>query len=418
MAKTNQNPGFFRRNRWWIIVLAAVAAVVLLASSMGGRRGTVLVRAAQVTRGTITSTIATDGKVRPINNFEAHAPAAVSVKQVSVREGEEVKPGQMLVVLDNADAEAQAAKAQAQIRAAEADLQAVRAGGTHEEVLTNQSQLVKAKADRDAAQRNFQALQRLEKEGAASPAEVEAAAGQVKTLEAQVNLLEQKLTNRYSSPEVARAQAQLTEAQAAYTAAEDLVRHSEIRAPRAGLVYSLPVKAGSFVNAGDLIVQVADLSQVEVIGYVDEPDIGKLRVGERVNITWDALPGRTWMGMVSQIPTTVVKMGTRTVGEITCRVNNQDLKLLPNINVSVNIVTGQDENVLIVPREAVHQDDGQRYLYAIVNGELTRRDIQTSLSNLTSMEVTNGVSDGTLIAVAALNAAPMREGTPVRVVQK
>jgi len=269
MVQRKTDTSFFRRNRWWIVSIAILAAVVILAAFISSRRGAVPVRAAAVTRGTIVSTIDTNGKIEPLNNFEAHAPAATTVRRILVTEGETVKDGQLLVVLDDADARAQAAKALAQFRAAQAELHAVETGGTREDVLTTQAQLVKARSDRDTAQRNFEALQRLEQTGAASPAEVQAAANQVKTADAQVNLLQQKLSNRYSAPEVQRVQAQLNEAQASYAAAEDLLRHSEVRAPRAGMVYSLPVHEGNFVNAGDLLVQVADLSRVRVLGYVD-----------------------------------------------------------------------------------------------------------------------------------------------------
>jgi HlyD family secretion protein len=114
---------------------------------------------------------------------------------------------------------------------------------------------------------------------------------------------------------------------------------------------------------------------------------------------------------------TVVARGTRTVGEVACTIPNADLKLLPNVNVSVKIITGEHANALILPREAVHQDEGRRYVYQVV-GELQKRYIDTSLSNLTHVEVTSGVSQGALIALAADNSAPLREGLPVRVVQR
>jgi HlyD family secretion protein len=94
------------------------------------------------------------------------------------------------------------------------------------------------------------------------------------------------------------------------------------------------------------------------------------------------------------------------------------MKLLPNVNVSVRVITGEDANALSLPREAVHQDDGRRYVYEIVRGELKKRYIETSLSNLTRVEVTSGLADGALVAVASQNASPLREGLPVRVVQK
>src|SRR5690348_12360414 len=120
---------------------------------MGSSRGTVTVRAEKATRQTIVNTIQTNGKIEPVQNFEAHAPAPTTVKRVLVLEGDKIKKGQLLLQLDDATARADAAKALAQVKAAEADLAAVRTGGTREEVLTTEAQLAKAQTQRDAAQR-------------------------------------------------------------------------------------------------------------------------------------------------------------------------------------------------------------------------------------------------------------------------
>jgi multidrug resistance efflux pump len=88
-------------------------------------------------------------------------------------------------------------------------------------------------------------------------------------------------------------QAQAEQARAAYAATQELLRNSNVRAPRHGTVYSLPVRSGQFVNAGELLIQVADLRNLQVRAFVDEPDVGRLGVGERVLVTWDAVPGRT-----------------------------------------------------------------------------------------------------------------------------
>jgi HlyD family secretion protein len=407
------NTGFSQRNRLWIALAAAALAVIVLAAFVSRRRD-VPVRAERVVRSTITAAIATNGKIEPINNFEAHAPAPATVKRVLVQEGDAVKPGQLLLSLDDADARAQAARAQAQIKSAQAELDAVRSGGTQEEVLTTRSDLTKAQAERDSAQRNLEAMKRLLKDGAASAAEVRAAEDRLKTVQAQVTLLEQKLSSRYSGSQVAQAQARLAEAHAAYDAAQALLRDSNIRAPRAGAVYSLPVRQGNFVNAGDLLVQVADLSQVQVRAFVDEPDIGRLAVGQQVTVTWDALPGRTWDGTVRDLPTTIVARGTRNVGVITCVVNNQDRKLLPNINVQVRVRTAQHDNALTVPREAVHQEDGRRFVYQIVKGELVKQYVDISISNLTRTEVTRGLPENAEVAIASLSDQPLREGLAVR----
>src|SRR5437899_13004381 len=84
-----------------------------------------------------------------------------------------------MVQLDDADARSQAAKALAQIRSSEADVSAIQSGGNREEVLTLEAQLAKTQTQRDAAQRNVEALRRLQQQGAASPGEVKAAENQL-----------------------------------------------------------------------------------------------------------------------------------------------------------------------------------------------------------------------------------------------
>jgi multidrug efflux pump subunit AcrA (membrane-fusion protein) len=320
-----------------------------------------------------------------------------------------------MVQLTDAEARSQAAKALSQVRASQADISAIESGGNREEVLTIESQLAKAQTARDSAQRNFAALRRLEQKGAASAGEVKQAENQLAVAEADFRLLQQRHKDRYSRPEIARVEAQRSEAESAYSAAESVLSQLNIRAPFEGVVYSVPVRQGAYVNPGDMIVQEADLSQVVVRAFVDEPDVGRLAHGEKIEVTWDAIPGRIWQGSVDTVPASVKLRGTRNVGEITCVVENTDFKLLPNINVGVTIVAAEHPNALTVPREALRLDDSKTYVYEIVNNELRRRDIQPGISNLTRVEVSSGLASNALLALAAINGKPLREGITVRV---
>src|SRR6266700_2593652 len=241
MAQNGRKAGIIARRRWILAAAAVIVAVVLLAS-FASRDDSVPVMAVTVSRSTIRSVISTNGKVEPVQNFEAHAPVGTTVKRILVKEGDHVKRGQLLVELNAASVQSQAAQAMAQVRASQADLSAIERGGTQEEVLTLHAQLVKARADRDAAQRNFDSLTRLQQSGAASAGEVRAAQNQLSAAETQVKLLESKQTERYSRPEVARVQAEQEQAESAYHAAEDVLSKLVIRAPFDGIGYSLPVR--------------------------------------------------------------------------------------------------------------------------------------------------------------------------------
>jgi HlyD family secretion protein len=400
----------------WVILIGLILAVIVLAAFISLRRGRLAIRVGTADMGTITASISTNGKIEPINNFEAHAPVATTVSRLYVQQGDRVKAGQLLLQLQDADARAQAAKAEAQLRGAQADLSAVDSGGTQEEVLTTRNALTKAQADRDAALKNLEATQRLLKNGAASQAEVDAATNQVKIAEANVQLAQQKLKERYSAPEIGHVQAQESQAKASLAAANALLKNSNVTAPFAGMVYSLPVKQGSFVNAGDLLLQLADVHKVRVRAFVDEPEIGRLQRGQTVEVTWDALPGRVWKGEVETLPTVIVQRNTRNVGEVTCIVDNADLRLLPNTNVTVAVIVQRKENVLTVPREAIHEDSAGRYVFQVVRGELKRRDVETSVADLTRVEVIKGLSDHAVIALGALNSQSLSAGMPVKVV--
>ncbi len=375
-------------------------------------------RATAVQRGPIRSLVSTNGKIEPLQNqnFEAHAPISTTVKRLLVKEGDHVRKGQLLLQLDDVNIRTQAARAQAQVKTAQADQSALKTGGTQEELLTLNSQLVKAHSALDVAQRNLDALRRLQQQGAASPGEVRQAEDNLQRAQADVNLLEQKKKDRYSQPEVARIQAQAAEAQAAYDAAEDALGKSSIRAPFDGIVYSLPVKQGAFVQAGDLLLQEADLSHVLVRAFVDEPDIGRLQSGQKVEVTWDAVPGRTWTGTVSTVPSTVKLRGSRNVGETTCTIDNLDFRLLPNVNVGVTIVAAEHENVLTLQRDALHIDDTKPYVYQIVDDHLRRQPVEISLQNLTRVEIDAGLSEGAKVALPAEESKPLVDGAAVKIV--
>ncbi|HST78221.1 MAG TPA: efflux RND transporter periplasmic adaptor subunit, partial [Verrucomicrobiae bacterium] len=287
-----------------------------------------------------------------------------------------------------------------------------------EQVLTTQSDLEKAQAERNDAQRNFDAVQRLQQNGAAAPAEVEAARNRLTKANADVQLLQSRLKGVSSSPEMEKVQANVSQARAAYSAAQQLLQNLNVRAPFAGTVYALPVRTSAYVNGGEVLVQLANLEDIQVRAFVDEPEIGRLAVGQKVEITWDAIPGRMWEGKLTRVPASVTTVGTRTVGETTTNIDNFDHKLLPNVNVNVSIITARHTDVLTVSREAIHDVNGKRYVYKIAGQKLEAQEVQTGLSSLTQVEITQGLSEGTQIALGALNAAPLRSGMEVKVVER
>src|ERR1700693_545169 len=134
MVLTSNPTGFWARKRW-LVWAAGIAAAVILRASFMSRGDVVPVRAATVERSLIRSVISTNGKVEPLQSFEAHAPVGTTVKKLLVKEGDRVKRGQLLAHLDDAEPCSQAARALALVRASQADVSAQQSGGNREEVL-------------------------------------------------------------------------------------------------------------------------------------------------------------------------------------------------------------------------------------------------------------------------------------------
>ncbi|MGA3213486.1 MAG: efflux RND transporter periplasmic adaptor subunit [Terriglobales bacterium] len=414
----NGNNGTAARNarRNWAILAGIVFIVFATSTILLVRPRKIRVQIIRPQRQDILSTITTNGKVEPRQNFEAHSPASTTVKRIFVQEGAYAKPGQLLLQLDDASARAELAQATAQLKAAQASNAALQAGGSQEELLNRQASLTKAKGEYDTAGRNLQALTRLQQEGAASQQEVTAAHDRLSRAEADLEFLQQKGTRRFSPFDQEKVQADLANAEAAVKAAQDLIARSNVQAPFAGTVYSLPVRQGAFVNTGDLLVEVADLTQMQVRAFIDEPDIGRLRMDQTVRISWDGMPGRLWSGKVSALPTNIVNRGSRMIGEVLCAVDNQDKKLLPNVNVTAIVVTADTTNALTLPREALHQEDNRSIVYVVEDGRLVGRPVQTGVANLTHIEITKGLSENDTVALASLSPSPLSDGAAIKVV--
>jgi len=84
--------------------------------------------------------------------------------------------------------------------------------------------------------------------------------------------------------------------------------------------------------------------------------------------------------------------------------------------VNVTVVTAEHQNVLTVPREALHQEDGKTYVYQIQDDTLQRRDVQVAISNLTQVEIANGLGENAQVALVPTNGKPLKNGLAVRVV--
>ena len=395
----------------------AVLLIVVFIAVRTLTRDRLQVRVAEAVHMQLVSTISTNGRVEPEVKYELHSPIATIVKEVYVQPGDVVAAGNLLMVLDDLQARAHLASAESGVKAAQAGLEAALHNGTQQERQMSAADQTRARLERDEARRSLETLTKLNSSGAASASEVAAARQRLEAAEANLHALDQSTVNRYSPAEVARARAALADAEASLAEARQVVAHTMVRAPAAGTVYHIEVGRTEFVEEGKLLIQLADLHHERVRAYFDEPEIGRLEVGQKIQIKWDAKQGHTWNGHIELTPITVMNLGTRSVGEVLVKIDDPDSELLPDTNVTVTATISSEPNTLSIPREALHSENGKTYVYKVVKNALQRTYVTTGTINLTQVAILSGLVEGDLVATGSENGQPLQEGIPVKVVR-
>ncbi|MGH9728661.1 MAG: efflux RND transporter periplasmic adaptor subunit [Candidatus Acidiferrales bacterium] len=379
-------------------VIVVVALVLVLAN----RDQAPEVQVAQVRRENLSASIASNGKVEPIQPSIARAQFVTFVDKVRATEGQTVHKGEVILVLNADNAKAQLANTRAELLVAQEQLRSARAGGPAEQLAQINGDLRKAQINLAGLQKTQNALKQLVAKKAATQDELDQNASKVAQAQATVETLEQRKAALAAQANVSAQSAELNiqrDRDLIATLTHD-VNSATVIAPLNGTLYSLPVHSGDYVQVGQVLAQMADLHFVRVRAFVDEPDLGVLAPNQPVDITWDALPGRVWTGRTETVPKEVTTLQLRSVGEVLCSVANINLELIPNINVDVKIEVSRRQNALVVPRGAVHTDGAKHYVLVVDDNTLHRRDVDVGIANPTEFEVTSGLKDGERVALS------------------
>ena len=384
------------------VILAVVALAVALAVFGVVRKSNAppQIPFAKAMRDTISNQLSTNGKVEPGEYIDVRVESPGLVKSVRVRNGDSVRKGQALAELSEPGLDQELAAAMAREAQARAAMQTADAGGPSSGLAEIDAGLSRARNDRDAAERNLESLQRLQQKQAAAAYDVEQARQAVGSLDVQIKSLEQRRAALVGKGDLANLEARVREAEANVQRAKDSIARDTITAPMDGTIYDLPARAGSYLNAGAPVASIGKLDPVRVRVYVDEPELGRVTVGARVRITWDALPGKEWTGVVEKLPTEIVALGSRQVGEVLCTIGNPMRELLPGTNVNAFILTQVVENALTVPKTSVRRENGTGVYVLGQDNTLRWQSVRLGASDALRIEVVSGLSDGDAVAEA------------------
>lgn len=430
--------------------VAGAITVLLAACTPPGAANLATQRTATITRGTLTASVNATGNIQPEATVKLSFSQPGTVAQVTTKTGDMVKQGDVLALLDSADLELSLAQArtvfasatagysrtleaprQADIDAAQAALNAayasynklkagplpedysdVTAGLRNAEAVLNQAQMAYDQAQRanpagingsPAAAALEQAtnaytIARARFDKASTPADRTQLASATQQIESARSNLD-KLQQPAKPYDIEQARAQVSQAQIQLDQANRRLRQAKLLAPREGVITAVNIKVGELVSAQPVITLV-DLSKLHINITVDEIDIARIKPGQDVLITLDALPDVELKGSIDRIAPTSANLSGVVTYEVRVLLAKTDLTLKSGMTANASVVLERRENALLAPNWAVRRDKptGKSFITTKVDDKTIKEvEVKIGLRNETVSEIVSGLTEGQVI---------------------
>jgi len=395
----NNNHKKSRKKRWLLIGGAAVVLVVIVLGVSGMLSSNHKIdpsKLATVEKGDLARSVVATGKVEPLAKVEVKSKASGIVKQILADYGDTVRTGQVLVVLDKEELAARVREARASLQAAQAAHQASQASYERNKVEAEGPDVPFMKS-------NMARAQQLHKQGLiAEQAMEEADKNYQMALNRQMAALRAVAVSR---AEMARAEAQVAQTQAALERAEEDLRNATIVSSMDGMVLSRNVEVGDAVSSilvlgsqATLVMTLGDIREVYVKGKVDESDIGKVYMGQPARITVESFPDKKFEGQVTKISPLGVEKDNVTTFEVKVSIRNAGGELKANMSANAEIILEEKKGVLLIPESAIVYDKQRNASVEVPDpkGEEGRRKVpvKIGISNGVKTEILEGLNEG------------------------
>ncbi|MCF8720640.1 efflux RND transporter periplasmic adaptor subunit [Nitrospina gracilis] len=366
-------------------------------------------RTAKVERGTMVVKISATGIVEPNFQVEVKSKASGEVLSFPYEEGDFIEKGKFLLRLDKSDevrnvkrAEANLASAKAQLDKAKTSLK-LQATRYETDLQAAKSQVEEAKANLIEARDKLRRQEDLFQKKFTSRETLDAAQTTYKVRE---ELLEQAKTNLRAAEdsvhdievkkqdiELAKADVKRAELELAET--RERLAETEIYAPITGVLIEKLVEQGQIiasgittVSGGTPLAKIADMSKLFIVADVDETDIGKVEVGQKVKITTDAYPSEEFDGTVTRIAPKGLVEDSITIFKVKIEIQGKGRDILkPMMTANVDIISRELEDVTFLPREAIHREGGKTFVAVLENNLPQARPVELGVKNPIEIQV-------------------------------
>jgi len=466
------------KTKWKIVIgvtLSAVALGGVIASVRLSQAAQVTVQTTIIARGDLTSIVTASGEITPRTYTNLGANAQGLITDLLVKEGDRVRKGQILARIESVQANADVQAQKATVASAEADSASSEAGLNVQDdtIRTQQATIDRTKSDLELAKVNFDRYDQLFKAGVAPKSDYDQRKStyesQVAGLrEAELRLAQLKSQRAQTLAQITSSQRRIAQAQAGLTRVADILAKHDVISPLDGIVTNLPVRLGETVvpgiqnSAASAVMTIADMSLITAEVKVDETDIVNLEIGQKADVTIDAVPDRIFSGHVIEIGNTAILRSSGQVAsssatssteakdfKVVVALDNPPDEIRPGLSCTAKIVTATRHDVLNIPIQALtvrqkgdledaaqsakdkQKDGGQAPIdlaaqkvrkeeitgvFVIVNQKAEFRKVETGITGSTDIEVLKGLQPGEQIAIGSYQAIrTMRPGVKVKV---
>jgi HlyD family secretion protein len=375
------------------------------------------------------SVLSASGYVVAHHKIAVGAKVMGRVAWIGVEKGDTVQSGQVLVRLEDTEFRAQVNQANANLAAAQARLEQLRTGSRPQEKLKDKAAVLQAEANLKTAEADYQRSETLYRAGVASKAELDHALAQRDTAAALVQAAKQSSEMTDIGPrteEIKAAAAQVQQMKAAVDYAKTQLDATEIKAPVAGTVLERIVERGEMVSpsafggsgARTSVVDLADLTDLQIELDISQSDFARLKMGQRAEIISEAFSNLRYTGFIEEIAPEANR--AKSTVQIKVKVENPNEHLRPEMNARVNFlsdkVASPDSKAparVLVPKQAVVKKDGGAFVFVVKGSKVEQRTIRTGEEAGDSYYVLDGLSGNESVAVGGVEK--LRDGDRIKI---
>jgi HlyD family secretion protein len=426
------------------VVVALVAIVWVSVYQIN--KGVVTVQSGRVVRQDLTSVVTASGEIRPKNYTNVLGEGFGKITEIVVKEGDHVKKGDVLLHLENIQPGADVQAQLASIDGAEAGMRA--SAAAYESAVAT---LAQRQSDLEKSKFDWARSQQLFKEELISKQQYDADKAAFDSASAALNSAKAQVDQTRASRE--QAKFNLNQTQAVLTHTKDILRKTTYTAPINGIVSYIAVRVGENVvpgiqgTAGSLLMIISDMSIATNEVKVDETDITNVREGQSADVTIDAIPGKIFKGRVSEVGDLAILRSSGQAATSQTTANTQEARdfkvvvtletppdyLRPGLSATAKIQTAQKKDVLTIPIQAIavrtqkdideakagksgsvtlaaskpangSQKADIQGVFLIRNKKAQFITVQTGITGVTDIEVTNGLKEGDEIVTGSYKA--------------